>query len=1194
MCPRRAPVHLALASCLALLLGAVSPACAAEEPTASIHPSGTGFDLAGEWGLWLDPGAVGIGDGWAAQLTAGQQPDSAPGEALRLPVPGPLEALPQTMSYDGVAWLAHAFSLDEAATPAAARWRLHFDRVNYHCRAWLDGEELGTHEGSYEAFTFDLGERPLAPGGHVLVLRVLDPGRVPTDGMTLATTPHAKESWYENFGGVLGPVTLQRLDRPLAELRWLEVDADTGRVSTDVALEAPLETGPVEVELSIVELPLGARWPADGHGAGLPVVATARGSVSPDAGVGRIRLSASVPDAARWSPDSPRRYAARVRPVGLAFADEGCRAFGFRALSLDADGLHIDGHARPLAGVLYQPHFVGTGGMLPPAVQLEAQAEAMRAAGFDLVRAHVRPAPPALLEAADRIGLLVLEEPAIGWLDADPALPERLLREVDAMLERDHHHPSIVMWGLFNELSGKAYQHGELLMGHLCGRDPSRPVLLDSGGFFGRGAFRDAHADASSPMLDEHVYPPYPLPTNARLLLRRIAAPQGPGFVSEFGFGALVDAATARDGFFERNLRTTEAGLFGGQATSTAQSLRLAEGWTRDGWVEASLELQASAAGEMLEALRCNPGLDLLCYTQWQAVSSESSAGLLDPWGAPRKVLGVVTRGLRPLLVAAFPERPSVLMGEQAGLELVVVNDGGAPVAAELQLEWEGAEPADAPGGEQGPRLLRLERRDWPVGVTTVRGPELTFGRAGLARLRPRLASDADRTLDAGREVTVAVLPLPPGRRTITLLGADGPDDDRDLQVRLFDPLGDPLVTGFAARQGFELASDLLADEGADRVALLGDPTALATDATLSERVELWRFVERGGSAMVMLPDPSRSEFGRLVGGKRGRLHLVDVPVRVEVGSGAGNFMGRVYPLLEAWSREGPLVRTPAFGPPNPGMPWFTPRPVVHLSHPDPAPEPSLRVLGPEEGDLTPQAMLVGELPPGSRALMLAVGPIGNRIGTVVAWVPFGRGAITFVGMPLLEPVDGRPDPRRDAVLAHLVMEVASETAWHLQGAGGPSSFTAGRSGPLPPLEPQEERAIGEALEAIRAVAGLADRYSVIHGGSQPVPAAIARALDELNRGVSDLARRNRGQGRAHLLRAFESAWSDETAAFLALEQTVLDGVRRLRESGGESALLTAHEAIDQWENGVVEWFTGRRDTAFAWLGRAELLVGEG
>ena len=49
---------------------------------------------------------------------------------------------------------------------------------------------------------------------------------------------------------------------------------------------------------------------------------------------------------------------------------------------------------------------------------------------LDFVRVHVAPAPEAFLDACDRLGLMVLEEPAIGWVDDTPELPARLRHRV--------------------------------------------------------------------------------------------------------------------------------------------------------------------------------------------------------------------------------------------------------------------------------------------------------------------------------------------------------------------------------------------------------------------------------------------------------------------------------------------------------------------------------------------------------------------------------------------------------------------------------------------------------------------------------------------------------------------------------------------------------------------------------------------
>lgn len=1176
------PLVLALTACAAQAQRRWEPAAL---PSLAAIPTTTGarLPLHGTWTLHVDPGAVGLADGWAAALTAGLVPASAPGQPLPLTVPGAIEGHAQTVSYDGVSWLSHAFWVEPGEARPGARWELAFTRVNYQVLAWLDGAPLGEHAGSYEPFTLPVPA--LGPGRHVLVLRVLDPGAVLTDGLRLRTTPHAKESWYDNHGGVLGPVALQRLDATRAALTWLEVDPATGRVRAEVELAGPASRDPaandVELVLTLSELAPGSPWPVPADVAAPRELGRTSTRVHLVDGGAHAALELTLPDAARWSPAAPRRHLATVRLAGQPAAPEGSRPFGFRSLSLGDDGLRIDGVRHRLHGVLWQPHFTGTGGLEPPAAELEAEAAAILGAGFNLVRAHVRPAPDAFLEAADRLGLLVLEEPAIGWVEDDEQLLPRLRDEVDTLVERHQHHPSIVLWGVLNELSGKAYRYGDELLAQLAARDGTRPILLDSGGFFGRGRYADAGSGgASAPMLDEHIYPPFPLPTEQRARLLTVAAESGPTFVSEFGYGSLVDAARTWEGFRARGLRDGEAALFAGQAAGWGRALAAGEGWTTAGWQDGSRELQAAALAEMIEALRANPAVDMLCLTQWRAVSSENSAGLLEPWGEARPSLAAVREALAPLRAVVVPARPSALAGETAEVDVVLINDGPEAWNGVISLKADGAVLAD---GGAGPAAV--SPRSFGPGVTRVRLPLLRYPTPGVVALQAVLSSAEGVTL-GGRPVPVAVLPASAGASVLTRLAPDGQDAE-SIAVRVVDPVGERAVADFAERAGLELLTDYLAADAA-AVVLLAHPERLGEDLDLEERLALWQHVDSGGAVLALLPDPLESEFGRLVAGARGRRHLVDLPVRVELAAGGGNFMGRVYPLLEAVTTGPPSQRMPAFALAAPGLPALAPRPVLHRGRVSAAPAAEVRLLAPGEGELTPVTMLTGELPLGTRPLMLAVGPLGNRLGAPVAAVPYGRGAIVFVGLPLLTPVAGAADARRDAFLAHLVLESAADAVWRLHGLG---QQYVGRA--PEPVEGVEGELLERAMDAVRRLVGAADRYSLVHAGSQVLPEAPAAALDGLHRALTDLSRGYKSKARQALLEAYTRTQEPDTEAFLALERSVLDDVALLRRSSAEADLLVAHEAVDCWQLGLTEWFTGSRETGLAWMGRAEKLLVE-
>lgn len=251
---------------------------------------------------------------------------------------------------------------------------------------------------------------------------------------------------------------------------------------------------------------------------------------------------------------------------------------------------------------------------------------------------------------------------------------------------------------------------------------------------------------------------------------------------------------------------------------------------------------------------------------------------------------------------------------------------------------------------------------------------------------------------------------------------------------------------------------------------------------------------------------------------------------------------------------------------------------------------PGVRLLTEHDGLLSPEAMLVGELPRGTRLAMLTLDHVGQRIGVPVASLPFGRGTITAVGLPLLDPVYGASDPLRDETLAHLVLESAAEVAERFRhGATGEIPFQLLSHGPLP----DEERAVfTQAFTRIARVVGLADRYSTV-GGTHELPPELAEALERQSLAIKALVTGQRFRARQELLAAYDMLWTPELRAFLALDEIVIEMIERLLARGAFADRDLAYETLELWRNGVEAWFSGDSDTAYAWLGRAELLVNE-
>ncbi len=130
---------------------------------------------------------------------------------------------------------------------------LHFGAVDYHATVWLNGQEVGEHEGGYLPFELDVSEA-LRPGdSNELVVRVLDPGNdADLPDFSFAEIPHGKQSWYGPIGGIWQSVYLERRSPTHITRLRMTPDVPGERVRVDVHLSQPTDQ-PVGLWLNVTD-----------------------------------------------------------------------------------------------------------------------------------------------------------------------------------------------------------------------------------------------------------------------------------------------------------------------------------------------------------------------------------------------------------------------------------------------------------------------------------------------------------------------------------------------------------------------------------------------------------------------------------------------------------------------------------------------------------------------------------------------------------------------------------------------------------------------------------------------------------------------------------------------------------------------------------------------------------------------------
>ena len=228
-----------------------------------------------------------------------------------------------------------------------------------------------------------------------------------------------------------------------------EIDDDLAVVEVTALLENDgMVTLPTSVETQIV----------DDEGV---VVASERSPLTSfPRGAAEVRQRLAVPYPRRWSLNVPILYTCQVtvRDADGAQIDRDKTTFGIRSLQLDAArGLRINGEVVKLRGACIH-HDNGVIGAATVEHADERRIEILKASGFNAIRSADNPASKALLDACDRLGIIVMDEAFDMWTqpkmrnDYSRNFPEWWEADIDAMVRKDRNHPSVVFYSIGNEI----------------------------------------------------------------------------------------------------------------------------------------------------------------------------------------------------------------------------------------------------------------------------------------------------------------------------------------------------------------------------------------------------------------------------------------------------------------------------------------------------------------------------------------------------------------------------------------------------------------------------------------------------------------------------------------------------------------------------------------------------------------------
>ena len=359
-----------------------------------------------------------------------------------------------------IGWYRRAF--DIPAADLGKRIWVEFDGVRRDSWVFLNGFTIGRHQSGYTSFRYDLTDYINYGGKNVLTVRC--------DATEF-------EGWWYEGAGIYRHAWLVKAGAQHVAPWGTQVISDVKGSTAELTARTRLvnsSNDPVRIDLLSTVLDSKGQAVAQATEKDVALAAWQERELTPKVTVANARL---------WSLEEPNLYrlVTEVRK-GAAVLDRYETTFGIRTIRFDANlGFFLNGKSVKIKGASNHQDAGCVGVAVPDAVY-DYRVKTLKAVGFNGWRCAHNPPAPELLDACDRLGMLVMDETRTCG-----SFPEAL-EEMESIVLRDRNHPSVILWSIGNEeapLQGQVVGErvAATVMRHIKEWDATRFVTAADNGF---------------------------------------------------------------------------------------------------------------------------------------------------------------------------------------------------------------------------------------------------------------------------------------------------------------------------------------------------------------------------------------------------------------------------------------------------------------------------------------------------------------------------------------------------------------------------------------------------------------------------------------------------------------------------------------------------------------------------------------
>jgi beta-galactosidase len=379
-------------------------------------------------------------------------------------LPGETGKLP----WSGVAWYRKHFPVSNE--DRNRRIYLQIDGAMAYSAVWLNGKFVGGWPYGYASYELDLTPYIDLNGDNVIAIRL--------------DNPPESSRWYPG-GGIYRNVWLVKT--PTVHVGQWGTYVTTTNVSVG---SAQVEVRATILNDSSASKSVNSRTQvyavdANGRRIGTPLTLSTATATLEAAESQTVSMKGEIKQPRLWSLAKPNLYVAVTSVADGKTIDNYETVFGVRSIKFDAvKGFYLNGEHVFLKGVCNH-HDLGPLGAAINVRALQRQFEILKEMGVNAIRTSHNPPAPELLDLADRMGFVIMDEAFDAWKRSKKKNDYHLLfddwheKDLRALIRRDRNHPSVILWSIGNEIGEQGSPEGHALAAALTKivheEDPTRP-----------------------------------------------------------------------------------------------------------------------------------------------------------------------------------------------------------------------------------------------------------------------------------------------------------------------------------------------------------------------------------------------------------------------------------------------------------------------------------------------------------------------------------------------------------------------------------------------------------------------------------------------------------------------------------------------------------------------------------------------